>query len=454
MLRLKPLGAAVLLLGLSQAAWSMDLLQAWQTALQRDPNILASRAANASRQERVPQAYAQLLPNVSANFGRNKNDLRTIQPGLLGSVSDTRERYFSSNQTLSVRQPIYRPFQSAQYRQSKAQADDASAQLERDTQNVAVRIGGAYFEALLAVDQLALIGSQKASVTTQLDAASKALAGGAGTRTDVDEARARLDLVLAQELEAKQNLDFTRRQLEILLGETAGELAAVDPDKLELVPPDPALLDEWIARAEENSPEGRALLAQVEAARHEVDKAKSGHLPTLDAVAQRSKSESENVTRVSSTFDNTSFGFQLSIPLYAGGGVTSQVRQAIAEQDRAEQALEAGKRDLAIRVQREFRGVTEGILKIRAYEQAVKSAELLVTSSRRSLQAGSRTIIDVLNAEQQRTLAARDLAQSRYLYLISRIRLLALVGDVDLARMSQINGWLGTLQPLAANQVE
>jgi outer membrane protein, protease secretion system len=169
-------------------------------------------------------------------------------------------------------------------------------------------------------------------------------------------------------------------------------------------------------------------------------------LPTLDAVVQRSKSESENVTRVSSTFDNTSFGFQLSIPLYAGGGVTSQVRQAIAEQDRAEQALEAGKRDLAIRVQREFRGVTEGILKIRAYEQAVKSAELLVTSSRRSLQAGSRTIIDVLNAEQQRTLAARDLAQSRYLYL--------LVGDVDLARMSQINGWLGTLQPLAANQVE
>lgn len=454
MMRLKPLGAALLLLGLGQAAWSMDLLQAWQTALQRDPNILASRAANASRQERVPQAYAQLLPNVSANFGRNKNDLRTIQPGLLGSVSDTREQYFSSNQTLSVRQPIYRPFQSAQYRQSKAQADDAAAQLERDTQNVAVRIGGAYFEALLAIDQLALIGSQKASVTTQLDAASKALRGGAGTRTDVDEARARLDLVLAQELEAKQNLDFTRRQLEILLGESAGELAAVDPDKLELVPPDPASLDEWIARAEENSPEGRALSAQVEAAKHEVDKAKSGHLPTLDAVAQRSKSESENVTRVSSTFDNTSFGLQLSIPLYAGGGVSSQIRQAIAELDRAEQALEAGKRDLAIRVQREFRGVTEGILKIRAYEQAVKSAELLVTSSRRSLQAGSRTIIDVLNAEQQRTLAARDLAQSRYLYLISRIRLLALVGDVDLARMSQINGWLGTLQPLAANQVE
>lgn len=446
-MRLKTLTLGLLCAGLCQTAMAIDLLQAWQTALDKDPNILAARAANAARQERVPQAYAQLLPNVSANFGRNKNNLRTVQPGALGTISDTRDEYFSSNKTISLRQPLYRPYQTAQYRQSLAQADDAAAQLERDTQNVAVRIGGAYFEALLAIDQLALIGAQKASVTTQLDASRKALSAGSGTRTDIDEAKARLDLVVAQELEAQQNLDFTRRQLEVLIDQPAGELAYVDPAKLELLPPDPATLDEWIQRAELNSPEGRALVAQIEAARQEVDKAKSGHLPTLDAIAQRSRSESENVTRVSSTFDNTSFGFQLSIPLYAGGGVNSAIRQGLAELERAEQALEAGKRDLAIRVQREYRGVTEGVLKIRAYEQAVRSADLLISSTRKSLQAGSRTIVDVLNAEQQKTLAARDLAQARYVYLVSRIRLLALVGDIDVARMQQINNWLSSAQP-------
>jgi outer membrane protein TolC len=173
-----------------------------------------------------------------------------------------------------------------------------------------------------------------------------------------------------------------------------------------------------------------------------VKKAGSGHYPTLDAVAQWSRSESENILNVASRYTNASVGLQLNIPIFSGGYVNSSVRQALAGQEHAEQALEAGRRDLGVRVYKEFRGMTENIPKVRALELALRSADQLVLSSRKSFQAGSRTVIDVLNAEQQRMVVLRDLAQARYMYLIARIRLLALVGAADDEAVAAINRML------------
>jgi outer membrane protein/protease secretion system outer membrane protein len=148
------------------------------------------------------------------------------------------------------------------------------------------------------------------------------------------------------------------------------------------------------------------------------------------------------VTSVNSRYDNKTIGLQLSVPLYAGGYVSSTVRQAVATQERVQEMLEATRRDLGVRVHREFRGVTEGVLRIKALEQAVHSAEQAVVSNRKSFQAGSRTTLDVLNAEQQKTMALRDLAQARYLYLVSRLRLQSLAGEDRLANVAQVNRWL------------
>ena len=224
-----------------------------------------------------------------------------------------------------------------------------------------------------------------------------------------------------------------------MVGQTVGTLSVLDASRLQLLPPDPASLEVWITRAEESSPELQSLRAQVESARQEVDKAEAGHKPTLDLIAQRTRSQSENVTSFQSRFDNTSFGLQLAIPLYSGGGVSSGIRQALANLERTEQLLEAGRKDLALRVQREYRGVNEGVPRVRALEQAVRSTETLVNSTRKSFQAGVRTAIDILNAEQQRVLASRDLAQARYLYLASLVRLQALVGGIDESGMQAIN---------------
>ena len=195
-------------------------------------------------------------------------------------------------------------------------------------------------------------------------------------------------------------------------------------------------------RVTAGSPEIRSLKAQVETTRREVEKAEAGHYPTLDAIAQVSRNESDTVTSVNNRYTNKSIGLQLSVPLFSGGYVNSTIRQALADQERAEQSLEALRRDLGVRVHKEFRGVTEGVLQVRALEQAVRSTEQVTLSNRRSFEAGSRTLNDTLNAEQQKVSAQRDLAQARYIYLISRVRLQALAGGPRREVIDEINAWL------------
>jgi outer membrane protein/protease secretion system outer membrane protein len=246
----------------------------------------------------------------------------------------------------------------------------------------------------------------------------------------------------AQELEARQNQDLTRRQLELLVNQPVASIAKLNVAALKLVGPQPASLDEWTTKAEQNSPEIKALRARLDSARREVSKAQAGHLPTLDAVAQWSNSGSENITRINSRYESKSVGLQLTVPVFSGGYVNSTIRQAVAEQTRTEESLEALRRDLGVRVHKEYRGVSEGVMRVRALEQAVRSAEQMMKSTQMSLKAGSRTQLDVLNAQQQYTMALRDLAQARYVYLMSKVKLAALVGDDTAASVDDVNASL------------
>ena len=435
----KKLVLSGLLLSCSTAVMSMDLLKAYEAAKLQDATILAARATAQAGRENLPQALAQLLPNISASVGYNQNNLTSTTPNFLGVEQTTKTDYPSQSQTLTLRQPLYRPFLKAQYQQAGARVDDANALLNQEEQNLVVRVVGAYFEAMLTHEQLNLVLAQRKAYTTQLDVARKSFAAGSGTRTDIDAAQAQLDLNAAEEIEVRQNMVYTLRQLEILVGQPIDQLSTLNTSKLQLLGPQPNNLLDWITRAEQNSPEIKSLKALVEVARLEVNKNQSGHYPTLDAIAQLSRSQSENFTNTQNRYNNASVGLQLNVPLFAGGAVTSSIRQALAARDRAEQLLEAGRRDLGLRVHKEFRGLTENIPKINALEQALISADQLVLSSSKSFQAGSRTVVDVLNAEQKRSVVLRDLAQARYIYLISNIRLLALVGAADVEAVRSIN---------------
>lgn len=419
------------------AAQALDLSTANSAAQANDASIRATRASTDAQRERLPMAQAQLRPNLSLNGSYNRNILDTTT-----NTGTARDRYASSNLSVSVRQPLYRKGLWVGVDQAKSIIEDAAASEAAEEQNLTVKVSTAYFEALLTNDQLRLIESQRVFTETQLDAAGKALTAGTGTRTDIDEAQARLDMTLAQALEARQRAQSTRRALEAMVQQPAEVLAAIDPARLNLQALQPTDLQSWVASAEQQSPELKSLTARVRTAELEVTKAQSGHLPTLDAVAQWSVNDSENVTRINTQYAQRSIGVQLSVPLYAGGYVNAQVRQALADQERYQQQLEATRRDLDLRVQREYHGVTEGTLKVRALEQAVRSATQLIESTRMSQKAGVRTVIDVLNVEQQQLQAQKELTQSRHLYAVSLIRLWALAGQATPERIGTVNSWL------------
>ena len=421
---------------------TMDLRQVYQAALEQDSSIRASRASADAGRERLPQARAGLLPQVSASAGRNNNNLNSTSPNLLGNPVTTNDKYFSDSRTVQLRQPLMNLQRWLQFEQAKSVVDEAEANLDRDLQNLVVRVAGAYFEALMSDEQLELVLAQKKTYTALVDAAKKALAAGSGTRTDIDDAQARLDMALAQELEARQNQDLTRRQLQMLINQPVSGLAKLNVMAMKLMGPDPSNLNDWTFKAEKNSPELKAMKARLDAARTEVSKSQSGHLPTLDAVVQWTNSGSENMTRINSRYENKTLGLQLNVPLYSGGYVNSSIRQAVAEQTRAEESLEALRRDLGVRVHKEYRGVSEGVMRVRALEQAVRSAEQMKQSTQMSFKAGSRTQLDVLNAQQQYTMALRDLAQARYIYLMSKLRLEILAGNEKDETIGAINLFL------------
>lgn len=442
----RPLASAVLACAAltSFPVHSMDLEEAYQAALLQDATTRAARAALQASNERINQAKAQRYPNVSLSAGYQRNNLDRTQPNFLGQEVTVNDRYPSRNTTLTVRQPLYRKAIAVTIEQTQAQRDDVAAGLQKEMQNLAVRVAEAYVGILFAADQLAFIEAQKAATSTQLDAARKQFAGGSGTRTDIDEAQARLDMALAQELEAHQMQEFAQRQLALLINApvNVSGMRVLAVDRLVSWGPSSMSLEDWLAHAEARSPELRQLQARLESARLDVERASAGHLPTLDAVAQWSRSDSENVTSPSTRYLNRSIGVQLNMPLYAGGSVSAATREAVARETQAKELLEAARRDLALRVTTEYRNVTEGRLRVRALEQAERSADQLVQSSRKSMQAGVRTLVDVFNADQKKAQTQRDLARARYEMLVAYVRLQALAGSDEGAGIAAVNGLL------------
>jgi outer membrane protein/protease secretion system outer membrane protein len=418
----------------------LSLLQAWQAARVNDPGLRAARAALAGARERVPQARAQLLPQIQLGVTRLSNDLSRDGQNVSQQQLRLFDRYPSANDTLSLRQPVFRIQQAVGVKQAQAVEREAEAIFAGEEQAFSVRVAVAYLETLLAQDTITLMESQRQFLEMSLLSSRRALESGFGTRTDIDAAQARLDLNRAQMMQARQQLDFARRQLQAWVAQPFGSLLAVDGQQIkQLNLAATYSLDEWLAKAERGSPEVRRLLAQHEGMSQEMNKARAGHLPTVDFIAQMQRSRSENTLSPQSRFQNSSMGFQVNVPLYSGGYVNSVTRQVSAELERLEESLSALRADIGVRVHREYRGVIEGRARVEALEVAVRSAEVALDSARKSMAAGVRTQVDVLNAEQQLSQARRDLSESRYAMLAAMVRLRSLAGESDETLMARLN---------------
>jgi outer membrane protein/protease secretion system outer membrane protein len=434
------------ILTISLPARADNLLSLYREAVRADAAYLAAQAGTQASREMKPQALARLLPSVALSGGRYRNtsdQTITYKDSSTPPWKQDGLKYSTNNYVLGVAQPLFRAGSYAAYKQSQALVEGAEAELQWAEQDVGTRVCGAYFNVLLTEANLEVTKAQRDAYLTQLDYAQKAFQTGAGTRTDIDEARSQLDMAAAQTIELQNQLNYARDTLSAIVARPLTPLARLNPERMQLVRPDPDRLEDWIRKAEGVNPQLIALRASVEAANLQVKKALSGHLPTVDFVAQRVKSVDVDA-QVDYEYkrDTTVYGVRFDLPIFSGGETQSQVRQARAELEKSHQQLEKGRREISLQVSREFDNVAQGVHWVRAYEQAVKSAEQALTSTRKGFTAGTRTMLDVLISEQNLAAAKRDLNRGRYQYMFSRLQLHALVGELNEAEIGKFNGWL------------
>lgn len=427
-----------------------DLLSAYRRVLTSDANFLAARASSEADREELPKALAGFLPNVSFLGTRSRNESDNTSRDILGRESTQTSNYISENYAFNLRQPIYRKLAAAQYGQAGEIAQRADLSDEKERQSLALRVSQAYLDALLADDLLDLARSQKKTYTNMLSQAERAFKAGVGTLTDILDIRARRDLSLAQEMEAENQVQHTLQALQMMMDAPPGKLHRIDATKLPTREPIGGVdLNTWVTRADATNPTINVTRRDVEAAKYELEKAKSGHYPTVDLVATRKKASNETEVSLNVDTDTTLVGLQLNVPIFAGGYVNASVRQALAKQDQAMQKLEAARREVLLVVRREFGNVAMYSSKVNALEAALASAEGAKTGSEKGLIAGTRTTIDVLNAESQVIQTRLDLAKARYLFVLSYLKLRDGAGGLNDEVMQTANRWL-TSEPVTS----
>ncbi len=429
----------VLSLSLIRLAPADDLLSLLLDAQVSNPNLLSAAAGNVVGQAGKDIALGQLLPNVSLSGSVTQNSADRQS----GGGAKEHFGYGSQNYNLNLRQPIFRKYNLALYDQARAQGEAAEADFKLASNALAVSLTEAYMNALFADDQVALLEAQRASTAAQLEAAKKALTVGSGTRIDVDDTQAKYDLIVAQVSEARNQLQHTRRVLGAYVNREIRDLAGLDVSKFSPQPPRPANVDDWLGAAQANSPSYLAQQAQLRAAGFEVDKAQAGHFPALDLVANIGSASNDSLSSLSNsgdtTYDTRSLGVQLTVPLFAGGQVNATVRQARAREEQQRQRTEDARRNIVVETRREYDNLTQGIETIRALEKAELSGQKSIASAKKGIAAGIRTTLDVLQAEQAYYNAKKNLAQARYRYLISDLKLKALAGRLTVGDVEALN---------------
>ena len=417
---------------------SESLLDIYQQALAHDPTLASALSANQAAQEIIEQGKALYRPTVNFNADANavQSDIRYIS----STRDPSRSNFENYKYGIDARQPIYRKQNLIQIAQATTQVSQADKQLYLSQQTLILRTTQAYFEVLIAQDKIDLIDAQKTAISSQLEQAKANFEVGTVTITDVNEAQARYDLTVAQEIAAVNEYQIAKHALQAITGQFPSKLATVKADiKTNNLAQS---MDSWLEVAAQNNLNIQIQQDAAKFSEQEIERYKAGHLPTLDAVASYTDSYANGSASAFSTGNELKtgvIGLQLQIPLYQGGATSSLVRQAALNKQKAQDDVEIARRQTELDTQRAYLNLSTTIAQVKALDQALVSSQSQLDSTKLGYEVGVRTSVDVLNAQQQLFSAKRDLLQARYNYLVNIIRLKAASGVVAEADLLDIN---------------
>ncbi len=403
------------------SAFSMGLMEAYNLALQNDPVYQSGIHEHDAGSENRALAKSNLLPALSASYSGARNFATSTQSTNQGPY-ESWPHYVSSTSSLNFTQPLFAPDNLARYHEGMAQADYGDMQFSSRQQDLLMRLIGAYVDALFARDNLRLVTSQRDTLLEQKAANDRMFKEGEGTKTDMLETEAKLDLAEAQLIEAQDGHSTNFQALEAIVGV---EIKSLDGlvGTYEPTPLQPRDFESWRTTALEHNPDIAAQRVAVEVAKDDVAKNRAGHLPHMDFVASIGKDNSSSIDTYTTDSAIRSYGIQITVPIYAGGSVSALTRQAVAQYEKAKSDLDDKTNQIMLDMHKQHYTVLSSIAKIAALEKSVESARLLVTATKQSIKGGVRVNLDLLNAEQQQYVAQRDLAQARYTYMVADLKL-------------------------------
>ncbi|WP_248741558.1 MULTISPECIES: TolC family outer membrane protein [unclassified Pseudomonas] len=443
--KLSMLAAAFALLAGNSAVAAMGPFEIYEQALRNDPVFLGAIKERDAGLENRAIGRAGLLPKLGYNYNKGHNTSKATSLDERARNRTDERNYNSYGSTLTLQQPLLDYEAYAAYRKGVAQSLFADENFRGKSQELLVRVLDNYTKALFAQDQIDIAQAKKKAYEQQFQQNEHMFKQGEGTRTDILEAESRYELATAEEIEARNEQDAALRELGALIGEQAVNITDLAPldQNFQTFALMPANYDTWHELAISNNPNLASQRQAVEVARYEVERNRAGHLPKVSAYAAMRKNESESGNTYNQRYETNTIGFEVNVPLYAGGGVSASTRQASRNMEQAEYELDGKTRETLIELRRQFSACLSGVNKLRAYQKALTSAEALVVSTKQSILGGERTNLDALNAEQQLFTTRRDLAQARYDYLMAWTKLHYYAGTLseqDLARVDEAFG--------------
>jgi outer membrane protein len=429
------------LCSISGPAQAIDLMESFRSALGYDAEFAADSSAAEAGRELAVQGRAALLPSVSVSGQYNRVGSKT-NVDLPPEVADLVESDASGDvygYGIQLSQPLYRADLRADGKSLSTQAEISELAFRAARQELILRVAQSYFDVLSAQDSLAFAKAQKASVAEQLAGAQARFDSGRARVTDVVEAQASFDSLVAAEIAAENELAVARARFFALTGRE-GE----DPEPLTAsAATGPAdTLEAWLARARTESIEVQVRALELEIAEAEMRRHRLAGRPQLDLVAKYQESfQDGELSQLAypDRSEGTTVGVQFSMPVFASGALRSRQRQAVAEHRQAEQQLEATRREVSVSTRQAHSDVRAGALRVAALEQSLKSAQISLEAGELGQEVGTRTNLDVLTLRQQVYDAKRALADARYGYLLARLNLSAVAGQLKESELEAIH---------------
>jgi outer membrane protein len=436
------------LTSMSGASFALDLMGSYEKALSVDPDLLAADQAVLAGREKAVQGRALMRPQVAltASYSHVNEKSSTSLPPQLADIVKSKGSGQVHQAALQLTQPIYDAKSRSDKKQLQQQSDLAEVSHRNAQQDLMQRVSEAYFNVLLAQENLRVAQAEKGAVSMQRDRAKARFDVGRGKITEVQETQARHDSVLAKEVSAQSTLALRQAQYQELTGVPAIGLADLRVGFVP-APPQPDNLQAWQLKGLEQNAGVLAKRGELAIATFEISKYRLERRPTIDLVASYTH-EGQNGGLSPTVSPDSSragvIGLQLNVPLYTGGAISSKQREAVAKKGQAEQELSAAQRDARLQVQDAYLAVKTGVARIAALEQSLLSAQTALEATTLGRDVGTRTELDVLDAQQRVYSTQLELAQARNEYLIGRIRLAYAAGELGESDLRGLNAYLAS----------